>query len=161
MLFSFDILKLLYNKINPILESESLMIYSSEKIHVTCEDSKKIIASQPTILARYLSEDFKDGQSLNSSEALERSCKHSKLVLYHALKERGFTPSEINICVLFLVQFTNKILGEAILAFNALNMKRTTDDQIIHATLSELIDITSHQYIHEYDKQFNLYITSL
>lgn len=137
------------------------MLYSNEKIHIVCEDSKKIIASQPPILAKYLTEDFKVYQTLNSPQTLERSCKHSKLVLYHALKERGFTPSEINICALFLMTFTQKILKETILAFNGLYIESSTKDEIIHTKLSALIEKLSMQHLKEFEEQFNLYLHSL
>lgn len=137
------------------------MFYSTDKFRVVCEDSKKIISTQSHILAKYLTEDFKVYQTLNSPQTLERSCKHSKLVLYHALKERGFTPSEINICALFLMTFTQKILKETILTFNGLYIESSTDDEIIHAKLSTLIETLSTQSLKSFEEQFQLYLHSL
>lgn len=137
------------------------MLYSSEKIHIVCEDSKKIVTSQPPLLAKYLVEDFKAYQKLDSPQILERSCKHSKLVLYHALKERGFPPSEINICALFLMTFTQKILKETILIFNELHIDNSTEDQIIHSQLSTLIKTLSIQHLQRFEEQFTIYLHSL
>lgn len=136
------------------------MIYSNQKIHVVCEDSKVIITSQPSILAKYLTEDFKAYKTLNSPETLNRSCKHSKLVLYHALKERGFTPSEINFCAIFLMNFTQEILKEAIHTFNNLSVESSSDYQTIHAKLTEIITTISSSYIKDFESQFNLHISS-
>lgn len=136
------------------------MIYSNQKVQIVCEDSKAIITSQPPILAKYLTEDFKAYQTLNSSETLNRSCKHSKLVLYHALKERGFTPSEINFCAMFLMNFTQRILKEAIHAFNGLYIESSSDYQIIHTKLAEIIATISSSYIKDFESQFNLHISS-